>query len=160
MYIKITGKNPVIFVYAETMRFELMRVLLPCLVSSEVPSTSSATSPYYYTFHRHTISLTLTSTSTRLYSNALRKSTLQSYATSPYYYTFHRHTFVYICISTLVDRLIIFLLENDIFEAKLLEPRLRCYLLKLAHTFLTSSTWYRPRIQRKNLEYPTTIHRF
>ena len=45
------------FVFAETMRFELMRVLLPCLVSSEVPSTSSATSPFLYAVHRHTFSL-------------------------------------------------------------------------------------------------------
>ena len=76
-------KRPVfrvlIFWVAETMRFELMRVLLPCLVSSEVPSTSSATSPDFYHLHNLT-SCTLTGEALRcLFS-------MGHSATSPYMY--------------------------------------------------------------------------
>ncbi len=51
----VSAKFSLCFNFAETMRFELMKVLLPCLVSSEVPSTSSATSPFEHILNRHTL---------------------------------------------------------------------------------------------------------
>jgi hypothetical protein len=51
----VSAKFSLCFNFAETMRFELMKVLLPCLVSSEVPSTSSATSPFEHFSNQHTL---------------------------------------------------------------------------------------------------------